>query len=124
MVAGALAALTFVLKAPFSGVTPGLASAGPLLLLPALAAAVVARMDSLPTAFFAGVGLGIMEAVIDWNMPNTPTFRYLAFLVVILAALLLQSGKLSRGQESAGSAWPSLGILKPDRKSTRLNSSH
>src|SRR3546814_2561894 len=46
-----------------------------------------------------------MEAVIDWNMPNTPTFRYLAFLVVILAALLLQSGKLSRGQESAGSAW-------------------
>src|SRR3546814_19983991 len=35
MVAGALAALTFVLKAPFSGVTPGLASAGPLLLLPA-----------------------------------------------------------------------------------------
>src|SRR3546814_540383 len=121
MVAGALAALTFVLKAPFSGVTPGLASAGPLLLLPALAAAVVARMDSLPTAFFAGVGLGIMEAVIDWNMPNTPTFRYLAFLVVILAALLLQSGKLSRGQESAGSAWSSLGILKPtDRKSTRL----
>src|SRR3546814_13661527 len=82
MVAGALAALTFVLKAPFSGVTPGLASAGPLLLLPALAAAVVARMDSLPTAFFAGVGLGIMEAVIDWNMPNTPTFRYLAFLGV------------------------------------------
>src|SRR3546814_9796561 len=46
MVAGALAALTFVLKAPFSGVTPGLASAGPLLLLPALAAAVVARMRS------------------------------------------------------------------------------
>src|SRR3546814_19208237 len=69
-------------------------------------------MDSLPTAFFAGVGLGIMEAVIDWNMPNTPTFRYLAFLVVILAALLLPSGKLSRGQESAGSAWSSLGILK------------
>ncbi|MGQ0830050.1 MAG: branched-chain amino acid ABC transporter permease, partial [Microthrixaceae bacterium] len=46
MVAGGLAALTFVLKAPFSGVTPGLASAGPLLLLPALAAAVVARMES------------------------------------------------------------------------------
>src|SRR3546814_167209 len=54
-----------------------------------------------------------MEAVIDWNMPNTPTFRYLAFLVVILAALLLQSGKLSRGQECAGSALSSLGILKP-----------
>jgi len=113
MVAGGLAALTFVLKAPFQGVTPGLASAGPLLLLPALAAAVVARMESLPTAFFAGIGLGIMEAVIGWNTPGTPTVQYVAFLVVILVALLLQSGRLSRAQESAGSTWSSLGVLKP-----------
>src|SRR5690606_17230030 len=91
----------------------GLASAGPLLLLPALAAAVVARMDSLPTAFFAGIGLGIMEAVIGWNTPGTPTIQYVAFLVVILTALLLQSGKLSRAQESAGSTWSALGVLKP-----------
>lgn len=113
MVAGGLAALTFVLKAPFSGVTPGLASAGPLLLLPALAAAVVARMESLPTAFFAGIGLGIMEAIIGWNTPGSPTIQYVAFLVVILAALLLQTGKLSRAQESATSTWSSLGVVKP-----------
>jgi branched-chain amino acid transport system permease protein len=113
MVAGGLAALTFVLKAPFSGVTPGLAGAGPLLLLPALAAAVVARMESLPTAFAAGVGLGVMEAIIGWNTPGSPTVQYVAFLVVILAALLLQSGKLSRAQESATSTWSSLGVLKP-----------
>ncbi len=113
MVAGALAALTFVLKAPFSGVTPGLAGAAPLLLLPALAAAVVARMDSLPTAFAAGVGLGIVESVIAWNTPGTPTIQYVVFLIVILAALLLQSGKLSRAEESAGSTWSSLGVLKP-----------
>jgi len=113
MVAGALAALTFVLKAPFSGVTPGLAAAGPLLLLPALAAAVVARMESLPTALVAGVGLGIMESVISWNTPGSPTIQYVAFLIVILAALLLQSGKLSRAEESAGSTWSALGVLKP-----------
>lgn len=113
MVAGGLAALTFVLKAPFSGVTPGLASAGPLLLLPALAAAVVARMESLPVAFVAGIGLGVMEAIIGWNTPGSPTVQYVAFLVVILAALLLQSGKLSRAQESATSTWSSLGVLKP-----------
>ena len=113
MVAGGLAALTFVLKAPFSGVTPGLASAGPLLLLPALAAAVVARMESLPTAFAAGIGLGIMEAIIGWNTPGSPTVQYVAFLAVILAALLLQSGKLSRAQEGATSTWSSLGVLKP-----------
>jgi len=113
MVAGGLAALTFVLKAPFSGVTPGLASAGPLLLLPALAAAVVARMESLPIAFAAGIGLGVMEAIIGWNTPGSPTIQYVAFLVVILAALLLQSGKLSRAQEGATSTWSSLGVLKP-----------
>ncbi len=113
MVAGGLAALTFVLKAPFSGVTPGLASAGPLLLLPALAAAVVARMESLPIAFAAGVGLGVMEAVIGWNTPGSPTVQYVAFLLVILAALLLQSGKLSRAQEGPTSTWSSMGVVKP-----------
>ncbi|MFL6204680.1 MAG: branched-chain amino acid ABC transporter permease, partial [Acidimicrobiales bacterium] len=113
MIAGGLAALTFVLKAPFSGVTPGLAGAAPLLLLPALAAAVVARMDSLPTAFFAGIGLGIMESIISWNTPGSPTIQYVAFLIVILAALLLQSGKLSRAQESATSTWSAISVLKP-----------
>ena len=113
MIAGGLAALTFVLKAPFAGVTPGLAGAGPLLLLPALAAAVVARMESLPTAFFAGIGLGIMEAVIAWNTPGSPTIQYVAFLIVILAALLLQSGKLSRAQESGTSTWSATAVLKP-----------
>ncbi len=119
MVAGALAALTFVLKAPFSGVTPGLASAGPLLLLPALAAAVVARMESLPTAFFAGIGLGIMESVISWNTPGSPTIQYVAFLLVILVALLAQSGKLSRAQEGGTSTWSSLGVVKPTPEELR-----
>ena len=113
MIAGGLAALTFVLKAPFTGITPGLAGAAPLILLPALAAAVVARMDSLPTAFFAGIGLGVMEAVIAKNTPGSPTIQYVAFLVVILAALLLQSGKLSRAQESGTSSWSATSVLKP-----------
>ncbi len=63
MIAGALAVLTYMLSAPFEGVKPGLASNGPITLLPMLAAAVVARMESLPLAFGAGIGLGIMEAV-------------------------------------------------------------
>src|SRR5690606_30881057 len=57
MVAGGLAALTFVLRAPFLGATPA-AIAGPAVMLPALAAAVVARMESMPVAFGAAVALG------------------------------------------------------------------
>jgi branched-chain amino acid transport system permease protein len=113
MVAGGLAALTFVLKAPFSGVVPGVASTGPVVLLPALAAAVVARMESLPVAFAAGVGLGVVEQVVRWNTSGSPTFQNMVFLVIILAALLLQRGKLSRAEESGGSSWSATAVLKP-----------
>jgi branched-chain amino acid transport system permease protein len=113
MIAGGLAALTYVLKAPFSGVTPGAASTGAIVLLPALAAAVVARMESLPIAFAAGIGLGIVEQVVRWNSSGTPTFQNMVFLVVILAALLLQRGKLSRAMDGATSTWSATGVLKP-----------
>ena len=113
MVAGGLAALTFVLKAPFSGVVPGAASAGPVVLLPALAAAVVARMESLPIAFCAGIALGIMEQVVRWNTSGSPTLQNMLFLIVILAALLLQRGKLSRAEESGTSSWSATAVLKP-----------
>lgn len=113
MVAGGLAALTFVLKAPFSGVVPGAVGTGPVVLLPALAAAVVARMESLPIAFAAGVSLGVVEQVVRWNTSGSPTMQNMVFLVVILGALLLQKGKLSRAQESAGSSWSATAVLKP-----------
>ena len=74
MIAGALAALTFILKAPFTGIAPGVATTGPAVLLPALAAAVVARMESLPVALGAGIGLGIVEQVARWNTTGSPSF--------------------------------------------------
>ena len=112
LIAGALATLTFILKAPFAGVTPGIAN-GPAVLLPALAAAVVARMESLPIAFGAGVGLGITEQLVLWNFPKRPALIDVIFLGVILAALLLQRGRLSRAQESGVSSWSSTGVVKP-----------
>ena len=74
MVAGGLATLTFILKAPFAGAV-ATALAGPSLLLPALAAAVVARMESLPVAFVAGVGLGALEQLVLWNYPPSASDR-------------------------------------------------
>ncbi|MEY2452668.1 MAG: hypothetical protein QOD92_2242 [Acidimicrobiaceae bacterium] len=113
VIAGSLAALTFMLQAPFAGVKPGLASNGPTVLLPILAAAVVARMESLPLAFGAGVGLGIMEQVVRWNNADSPSVVYVAYLVVIVAALLLQRGKLSRAQEGGTSSWSAAAVAKP-----------
>ena len=44
------------------------------MLLPALAAAVVARMESLPVALGAGIGLGIFEQIARWNTSSPPSF--------------------------------------------------
>ena len=114
VIAGALAVLTYMLSAPFEGVKPGVASNGPTVLLPMLAVAVVARMESLPIAFGAGVGLGIMEELVRWNTTGgSPSLFWAIYLGVILVALLAQSGKLSRAIESAGSSWSSVAVLKP-----------
>ena len=113
MIAGGLAALTYVLQAPSSGVAPAVVSAGPAVLLPALAAAVVARLESLPLAFAAGIGLGILDQVVRWNGTGTPSITTMFFLAVILVALLLQRASLSRAMNSESAAFSSEGVIKP-----------
>ena len=119
MVAGGLATLTFILKAPFTGIAPGVAANGPTVLLPGLAAAVVARMESLPVAFGAGVALGIMEQVVRWNTSGTPSFQNVVFLVVIIGALLLQRGSLSRAKLGGTASWDATGVVKPTPRELR-----
>ncbi len=94
-IAGALAALTVVLKAPSEGLVLD-AAAGPQLLLPALAAAVVAGLDDLRKAFLAGVALGIVDQVVRWNV-DKQSASTLVFLAVILVALALKRRVGGRG---------------------------
>ena len=109
-VAGALATATFITKAPFTGVVPE-ALVGATTILPGLAVAVIARFQSLPTALAAGIGLGIVEWTIRWNVHAESIFD-VTFLVVILAALLLRRERATRA-ETGESSWDSAGVLKP-----------
>ncbi|HVB93444.1 MAG TPA: ATP-binding cassette domain-containing protein [Acidimicrobiales bacterium] len=110
IIAGALAALTVMVNAPSQGLTLS-AAAGPTLLLPALAAAVIARMENLPLAFGAGVVLGIVNSVVGFNV-RQESVTDVVFLAVILLALLLQRKKAGRAND-AGDSWLSTGVLKP-----------
>ena len=113
-IAGGLAALAFILKAPFTGVSPASAQGvAATALLPGLAAAVVARMESMPVAVGAGLALGVMEQIVHWNTTGTPTVVWVIYLLVILVALLAQSGKLSRAHDGSGSSWSAIGSVKP-----------
>ncbi len=110
IIAGMLAALTWVLKAPFLGATPA-AIAGPAVLLPALAAAVVARMESMPVAFIAAVGLGVVDQVVRWNT-TSPELIDVVLLAVIVVALLLQRGTTSRAHDADG-GWRDAELIRP-----------
>ena len=109
-VAGGLATITFVTKAPFTGVVPGVL-VGATTILPGLAVAVIARFQSLPTALFAGIGLGIAEWTIRWNTSAVSVFD-VTFLVVILVVLLLRRERATRA-DTGESSWDSAGVLKP-----------
>lgn len=109
-VAGGLSTITFITKAPFTGVVPD-ALVGATALLPGLAVAVIARFKSLPAALVGGLFLGIAEWTIRWNVTAESLFD-VAFLVVILASLLLRKERLTRAEEGE-SSWDGAGVLKP-----------
>lgn len=98
--AGLLAALTLVLRAPSLGMAPSV-TLGPALLLPALAAAIVARMESMPVAFGAAMMIGVIEQTLRWNT-DTPSLLSVMTLVIILLALLVQRRGASRAYDSDG----------------------
>lgn len=102
-IAAVLSALAIMLTAPIQPLPPTVLS-GPAMLLPALAAAVVAGMSSLPRAFAAGVGIGVLQQATFWNTSRS-SLTDVALLVVVLGALLVQRHRLGRGDDGSLSSW-------------------
>ena len=112
--AGVLSALAVMLRvgvlgfSSFTGVTNG----GNSLLLRTLAAAVIARMENIPRAVLAALGLGVFEVSATWVTSNTNISDALLVLV-ILVALLLQRGFFSRAAEMGMSTWRAIREVRP-----------
>ncbi len=51
--------------------------------------------------------------MVRWNTTGNPALIWPIYLGVIVVALLAQSGKLSRAEESGAASWSSVGTLKP-----------
>jgi ABC-type branched-subunit amino acid transport system permease subunit len=108
-IAGALSAFTAILTAPTQGFISG-DSFGPQLLLTAMTAAVIGRMQSLPIALAGGVGIGIVEQILLWNYPRSSLVQVVLF-VVILVTLLLQRNRAGRDEEKG--SWAAVQGLRP-----------
>ena len=111
MLAGLLGGMAIFVQAPLIGV-PTNATLGFDSLLYGLAAAVVARMERIGIALLAGAGTGI----IIFGSVSTQGDNNLAsaiMLVVILGALLLQKGAMSRAMDTGVSTWQAVKHFRP-----------
>jgi ABC-type branched-subunit amino acid transport system ATPase component/ABC-type branched-subunit amino acid transport system permease subunit len=109
-IAGALSALIAILVLPAQG-TGGGEAFGPQLLLKALAAAVLARMVSLPIALLGGIAIGVVEQLLLWHYPLDGGVVNVVLYVVILGALLLQ--RSLPGREDERGSWAAVQAWRP-----------
>lgn len=98
-VAGALSAFTAVLASP--GQTSVLTQVlSPGLLLLALLAAILGAMYSLPSAFVAGIAVGVVQEALQWNITNPstgPATVELILFVLLQLAILVRAASLDKG---------------------------
>jgi branched-chain amino acid transport system permease protein len=103
MLAAVLSSLSLFLRIPVIGMPIGI-FLGPTILVYGLAAAVIARMESFSVALVAGIMLGVLEQCL-YYFSRDPYVSGAVILPVLLVALLLQRGKLSRGQDTGQNTW-------------------
>ena len=102
-IAAVLSAIGVFLRAPIVGIQFG-GTISLFVLLFGLTAAVIARMDSLPTALFAGMFIGIVDRIAIFSS-NRASIAIAVMVPVVLIALLLQRKQMSRAFAMESSSW-------------------
>jgi len=115
-IAGFLSALSSILllanQGSTAGLEAGLGATGAGSLLRALAAALIGGMRSFPRALAAGVGLGVLEALLRFNQPSRLGLTEFAlFLVVMLGVAVV--GRRSEGGGESFSFAPRVATIPP-----------
>jgi branched-chain amino acid transport system permease protein len=92
IIASLLAFLAVFLRAGIVGLSIG-SVLGPSLLLPALAAAVIGRMEHLPTIAASAIALGIVEQAVVWDWAQPQYVQPVLFVVVLVALWCTPAGR-------------------------------
>lgn len=85
---------------------------GPSILLGALAAAVIGRMERLPTIFLASVGLGIVGQAVVFN-GSSLLVEPIMFVVIVVALLLQRRSGMGRAEDVQASSWQAAKEVRP-----------
>jgi branched-chain amino acid transport system permease protein len=111
VIAGVCSGVAIFLQAPVTALPTG-GTVSPLVLLYGLAAAVIARMESLPVALGAGMGIGMVQTA-SFVGSSTPDDAAALMLPVILIALLFQRRRVARAFDSGVSSFKALQEFRP-----------
>ncbi|MCA1830134.1 MAG: ABC transporter permease [Actinobacteria bacterium] len=103
VIAAALSGAASILAAMTAG-APDAGALGVQTTVRILAAAVIARMASLPAAVAAAAALGLFETSLDWSF-NAASLLDGLLLVVIVVVLFAQRARTTRAEREAGSGW-------------------
>jgi branched-chain amino acid transport system permease protein len=112
VLATVLAFLAVFLRAGIVGLPIGQVL-GPAILLRALAAAVIGRMERLPTVVGAAVMLGIVEQAVVWHWHETAYVDPVLFVVVVLGLLVTGGTARGRVREGEVSSWQAAREVRP-----------
>jgi len=111
VLAAGLSGVASILSVPILGTDLGVIG-GPVVLLAPLAAAVIARMESLPVAVAAALGIGVFQQAVFWNYPRSSTVD-VGLFVIILFALLLQRRRVSRVDDTGLGGYVAVREVRP-----------
>src|SRR5207244_618677 len=112
IIASVLSTVAMILRAGILGLPLG-SAVGPTILLRALAAAVIGRMENFGVMFLAAAGLGIVETAIIFNEGSATLVDPALFVIVIAVLLLQRRRRESRVQDQASSSWQEVASVRP-----------
>jgi branched-chain amino acid transport system permease protein len=115
MIAAALASVGAIMQTSISGppnLGAGVAIGSITLLLRALTAAVIGRMENLPVTVAAAIGISVFERSVSFSFSNTAIVDVVA-LGTIIGMLLLKRKRFSRAADSGAGTWAATEEIRP-----------